>query len=753
MVRRKISKIAAVMAVALLFQGISAQTDNREILFQNRVEAVETQIIRESFLQNDEAETERSLDVDTTTDNALTTITFFDEITSEFNPRTRLVHPESRLQIFGQSFFNMANEVFNNPNVGPVNSHYRLGTGDEIIIQIWGEVRSRESLIVERNGTITPTGLGQVKVAGLTVAEAKAMLIRRFSAIHSGVRNGASNATTFVDVFPGTLRQKSVIVVGEVNRPGNYFIPSTAGVVAAIARAGGPTDRAGLRNVHIRRGGADRIDSLDLYDFFLTGRITDTITLADFDVILVNPVQKRVGIDGAVRRPGQYELKAGETFDDLFRFSGGLLSEAFTRNITIERTEAGVERRSMTINKEDFVNISPQNNDFILIDFIDKVNNTVSIEGVVERPGKWEFREGMKVSDLIELAGGVLDHFFGDRIEIFRTNPDFTKEVLSLNVRNLLDGTGSDLYLQKWDVVRVYSIWDLRRTHFVEIRGEVNIPGIYFLREGMTIQDAILLAGGFNNIAFRDTIEISRIVYSNPRTGSRAELERITVYEDFFKNNTHFLQHRDIIMVRQDMRQRRQELVHLSGEFVFPGYYTKLTPDETLLSLITRAGGFTASAYLEGARLNRSKDGVGNIAIDFDAVFNRNRTRENIILEDGDRIFVPTIPRTVAVSGAVYNPMNVTFSEGKPVRHYLKRAGGQTALGQRGTIFVVRANGETMQSRKSNRNVVNAGSQIVVNEGEPRRERSPSEVRNTIATVLSGAVSVLTIMLLIQNLD
>lgn len=714
---------------------------------QSRAEALETRILRQDFQEDDTIEIERSLDVDTTTDKALTTVTFFDEITSEFNPRVRLRHPTSSLRIFGQNFFNMANELLNQPNMGPVNSNYKLGVGDELIIQIWGDVQKTETLVVGRNGTITPTGLGQLRVAGLSVAEVKKMLTQRFSRIYSGVRNGASNATTFVDVTPGTLRQKSVIVVGEVRNPGNYLIPSTAGVISAIAKAGGPTNTASLRSVHIRRGGAEQLDSVDLYDFFLTGRITDTISLADFDVILVNSVSKRVGIEGAVRRPGQYELKEGETFEDLFRFSGGLLSEAFTRNIVIERTEPGVERRSFTINKEDFADMSPQNNDFILIDFIDKVNNTVTIEGVVERPGNWEFREGMKVSDLIELAGGVLDDYFGDRIEILRTNTDFSKEVLSLNVRELLEGTGSDLYLQKWDVVRIYSIWDIEYTKFVRIMGEVKIPGTYFLREGMTIQDAILLAGGFNNIAYRDTIEISRVVYSNARTGNRVEVERVTIYEDFFKSNTHFLQHRDVIFVRPDMRRRQQEIIHLSGEFAFPGFYSKLTPDESLLSLINRAGGFNSKAYLDGARLKRQKDGVGIIAIDFNALFNKNKTSEDIVLMDGDSILVPMLQRTVEVTGGVHNPMHVKFAEGQSVRTYVRRAGGMTALGKRGTVYVTRANGEGMQVRKSNRRAVNSGSLITVVEGEPRTNNASAVIQSVLSSVISVGVFVTAILL------
>lgn len=669
----------------------------------------------------------------------LDTNVLFDESADEFKPRERISDTKNPLKIFGNDFFRMANELLVIPNIGPVNSEYKLGVGDEVVIQIWGDVQSTESLVVGRNGTITPTGIGQQRVAGLSVAETRKMLVQRFSKIYSGVRNGASNATTFVEVTPGNLRQKSVIVVGEVVTPGNYLIPSTAGVVAAITKAGGPTDAASMRNVYIRRGGADKLDSVDLYNYFLTGKITDTTTLADFDVILVNPVEKRVSVDGAVRRPAQYELKDEETFEDLFKFCGGLLPEAYTKNIVIERTNPGVERGTYTIDSEDFAKILPQNNDFILIDFIDKINNTVSIEGAVERPGFWSFSEGMKIRDLLTLSGGVLDDFFGDRIEILRTNVNLEKEVLAINVKELLDGTGSDLELQKWDIVKVYSIWDLQSREFIDIYGEVKNPGKYFLRKGMTVQDIILLAGGFNTDAYKDTIEISRIVSSDTHTGNKVEYNRINVSMDFFKKNTNPLKHQDIVFVRKDSKKRPQEVIFLGGEFCFPGFYAKLSADETLSSLINRAGGFNKSAYLEGTTFKRTKDSVGQVAINFDALFNKNMSREDIILEHGDSIIAPTMPKTAAVSGGVNYPTSVKFVEGKSVRYYLNQAGGMTDLGKKGSIYAVRANGEVRKVRKSNRSAINAGSEIVIVEAE-KRERNP----NIALSAITASASMLT---------
>jgi protein involved in polysaccharide export with SLBB domain len=672
---------------------------------------------------------------------------FFDDFANEtkyFERLNRKLFKDS-LKVFGEDFFYMATELLVAPNIGPVNFDYKLGVGDEIIIQIWGDVQITESLIVGRNGTITPTGIGQINVAGLSIKDVKKTLLQKFSKIYSGVKNGAANATTFVDVTTGNLRQKSIIVVGEVQFPGNYLIPSTAGVISAIAKAGGPTENASLRNVVIRRSGADKTDSVDLYGYFLTGKITDTTPLADFDVILVNPVDKRVAIDGAVRRPAQYELKDGETFADLFKFCGGLLPEAFTKNMTVERTDPGIERQSYTLKEEEVVKLYPQKSDYVFIDFVDKLDNTVSIEGAIKRPGFWSFEEGMKISDLVERAGGVLEEFFGDRVVILRTHENMKKETLSANIKKILDGEPQyDLPLQKWDVVKISSIWDFLQKEFIEVYGEVKNPGKYFLREGMTVQDVILLAGGFTQEAYQDTVEISRIVSSNINKGNKINYERINISADFFKLSTNELKHADVIFIRKDAKKKPQEIVYLDGEFCFPGYYAKIDEKESVFNLIKRAGGFKESAYLEGVTFKRSKDSIGRVGIDFYSLFTKNNKNENIILEHGDSIFAPTLPKTVNIIGSVNNPTATKYLENKSIGHYINRAGGLTLLGKRGVIYVMRANGEVRQVKLRTRNTVNAGSEIFVVDGLPPREKNPQLIVSVLATIVSTMALVTT---------
>jgi len=683
----------------------------------------------------------------------------YDESAIEFVARERLTMElldSMALQPFGGDFFRIAQELLLVPNIGPVNADYVLGVGDEIIIQIWGDVQYTESFLVGRNGTISPRGIGQVNLAGRTLREARQTLIQRYSRIYSGVRNGAPNATTFIDITTGTLRQKSIIVVGEVETPGNFLIPSTAGLVHAIARAGGPTDNASLRNVTIRRRGAaniDAVDTVDLYNFFLKGIITDTVTLSDFDVVLLNPVEKYVHVTGAVRRPGRYELREGETFADLIRFAGGFLPEAHTQNILIERTTIGQQRQNYTIAEEQLERVFPKSNDFVTIEFVDKVNNTVSIEGAVERPGLWGFNEGMRISDLINIAGGVLEEFFGDRIVVIRTQENFEKEILAVTKQSVSDGT-NDLLLQKWDVVRVFSIWDLQFHRYIDIFGMVTRPGRYFLREGMTVQDIILLAGGFDKGAYRNSIEISRILSQDPDRGNTTQPTRINISTDFFKESTHILQHQDVVFVRENVTESDQEIIYLGGEFLFPGHYAKLTRNETLTQIIRRAGGFTESAFLDGTIFIRSRDSLGQVAIDFENLFNTNlrrrRDAQDIILEHGDSIIASTNPRTVVVDGSVNSPATVRFVERRPVSHYVNRAGGLTLDGQRGVIYVIRANGEVREVRRMrDRNIVNSGSRLFAVDGPPPRERQPQLVfaaLTALTTTMTATATLLSVL-------
>ncbi|ERP31928.1 SLBB domain-containing protein [Chitinivibrio alkaliphilus] len=638
---------------------------------------------------------------------------------------------------------------------GPVNPDYRLGVGDEVVISMWGEVTFKETYEVSRGGTISPRGIGSITVAGLSLRQLEEKLTRQFSRVYSGVNYGRPNARTHFDVSMGSLRKKQVFIIGDVQNPGVYNIPSLSGIWGALSYAGGVRDKGSLRAIYIRRDG-EIVDTVDLYSYFLdTAAIQEKplASLADYDIIEVAPVQNTIALSGAVHRPAIYELYDEENLADLIQYAGGFLPEAYRGSCTIYRTIPGEGRRVFTVPLDMIDTVQLHKSDSIHVGYLREYDNTIEISGPVQRPGKYSYYEGMHLSDLIDLAGGVEEYLFDHRIEILRTNKDFSKEVLATNIGELLSGNEAyDVELQEWDVVRFYSRWDVEYRDYIVVKGEVQRPGRYFLRDNMTVQDVILLAGGFSQKAYKDTIEVSRISERNHRGGNKSTPKKIPVDDDFFKNDGLVLEHLDYIFVRENSYLRDQEVITLSGEFIYPGKYAKLSQDETLLSLIDRSGGVRNSAYLEGARFIRRKDSIGVVSIDINSLLSDKNEREDIVLEDGDSLYIPTRPRTVQVEGAVFYPSAVKYEPGRSVRHYIDGAGGMTPQGDRRSIYIIRANGEVRRVRRRS-GYVNPGSRIVVSKKDDTEGLSGVDIMRLTQSLLGIMTSAVSLALLVDKLD
>ncbi len=688
---------------------------------------------------------------ETTTENELFDDGIFYNQYLDFGERDKFYSREevdtNPLVRFGDSFIKSLKNNF--PRFGPVSASYHLGLGDEIVISVWGEVQTNERLKVDRLGKITPRGLGAVHIAGKTLVEVRKSLINKYSRIYSGVRYGRNNATTFVDISMGALRTKQVFVVGSVQSPGTYSIPATAGVLGALAYSGGPNGNGSLREIYIKRNGKI-IDTVDTYDYLLSGNINDSLALADFDVIVVPNIQKRVAIGGAVYSPAIYELKKNEGYHNLLQFCGGYLPEAYTRSFNATRTVSQNQRTTITVFDSDTLTL--HSNDSLVIPFVDEVVNTVSIEGAVQRPGHYGIYEGMTLHDLIGLASGVNEDYFHDRAEVVRTYENFDKQIISVKIQDLIEDSLSseNVVLQKWDIVKIYSKWDIQYRNYVSIYGEVKKPGKYFLRDSMTVQDLILLAGGFTDKAFKDTVELSRVTSTNRAAGNITKSIPIRASKNFYKENGEALVHMDNLFVRENSTIKEQSVVYLKGEFSYPGFYSKQSDEETLLSLIKRAGGIKQSAYLEGATFTRAKDNIGVVALQIKSLIEKENNRDDIILEDGDTLFIPTVPKTVVVDGAVNYPTAVKFEPGKSIRYYLNRAGGFSSLANKKSIYVILANGEVREVKKRSR-IVNAGSAIVIPELTEIKERFNWAVFAT--TLLAITSSTLTILLTAQQLQ
>jgi protein involved in polysaccharide export with SLBB domain len=674
----------------------------------------------------------------------------YSELDEDSEYKKQIIGDSSELKIFGMDFIESLK--YSAPDFGPVSSEYIVGVGDEIVVIVWGDVQFNSSLEITRMGTISPKGIGQITVAGKSLKEIEKLLIKRFSRIYSGVKYGKSNATTFVDVTIGRMRKKQVYIVGDVKFPGTYSIPSLAGPLGAISFSGGPTEKGSLRDIYISRGNSI-IDTVDLYGFLLSGEINDTIFIADQDVIIIPPVKNRVTLDGAVHRPAIYELKSNENLTDLLKYAGGFIPESNRNSCNIIRSFENSERKLITvdsINKDKTVELFK--NDEVTINYLDFVNNIISVEGAVKYPGEFAYSENISLLDIIRLAGGVNDDYFPDRLEILRTYDDYKKEVISVNIGTLLDSTdlSQNIKLRKWDKIKILSLWDFKFRKFISISGEVNNPGKYFLRDSMTIQDILILAGGFTEKASKESVELSRIISSSKESGNSSEITKIEISSEFYENSSNKLQHMDNVFVRENSSLKEQEVVYLGGEFSYPGYYSKLNDSETLLSVIKRSGGIKNSGYIEGARFTRSKDSVGTVAINLIKLLDKEKSKDDIILEDGDSLLIPTFPKTVKVLGSVNYPTAVKFIPGKDISYYIKRAGGFSQTGDKKSVFVMLANGE-VKSVKKRSNTVNAGSVITVPELIPD-DKPPFNWGAFAQSLLAISTSIATIATLVITL-
>jgi len=263
----------------------------------------------------------------------------------------------------------------------------------------------------------------------------------------------------------------------------------------------------------------------------------------------------------------------------------------------------------------------------------------------------------------------------------------------------------------------------------------------------MTVQDLILLAGGVTEKAYKDSIEVSRIVDEDKNSGNSTQSTKIATTISFFKESTFPLQHKDNVFVKTNSSYKDQEVVVLQGEFSFPGPYAKISEDETLLSLIKRAGGIKETGYLEGAIFIRGKDSIGIVSIDLKKLLKSEKDRDNIILEDKDTLYIPTVPKTVMVKGAVNYPTAVKYVKGKRVGYYLKRAGGYQKNAEKKSTYSILANGAVKNVKKSSKHV-NAGTQIVVPEKQPDK-RDPKLAMALVQGMVAIAASLTTIAVLL----
>lgn len=696
-----------------------------------------------------------------------------DEMKETMKKRQELkVSTASENDVFGRNIFNIDKLTFQ-PNLNMATpENYRLGPGDEVIVDVWGASQNTMRLEISPDGYVNISNLGPVYLNNMTIKDARQLLKQELGKIYADSANN-------IQVTLGNIRTIQVNVMGEVRAPGTYALSSLSTVFHALYASGGVSDIGSLRNVQVARGGKT-IARLDVYEYIMKGQIQDDIRLQDGDVVIVPTYDELVKITGKVKRPMFYEMKNGESAATLLKCAGGFSSDAYKKSIRVLRKD-GKEFSVKTVNDIDYSAFKLIDGDVVTVDSIlNRFNNRLEVKGAVYHPGVFELSGSLNtVRQLVEKADGLLGDAFTGRAVLYRERENLTKEVLPVDIEGILKGTSPDIALQKNDILYIPSIHDLQDMGKVTISGEVNKPGSYTYADHMSLEDLVITAGGLKESASLVRVDVSR----------RIRDPKGTTEPDMIGQNFSFglkdgfvvdgeagfeLQPYDQVFVRRSPSYNEQVSVTVDGEVLYRGEYTLSTKNERLSSLIQRAGGVSRYAYVRGAKLRRvaneeelrrmedvvkmvrreigetlatslglKVDSTFTVGIDLEAALANPGSDADLVLREGDVLTVPEYNNTVKVNGAVMMPNTVSYAKGKSVKYYLNQAGGYSANAKKSQKFIIYMNGQVAEVKGSGKKQIEPGCEIVV----------PNKTKKlNFATVVSNATSFASLATMLASL-
>nr|WP_303925551.1 SLBB domain-containing protein [Bacteroides intestinalis] len=683
-------------------------------------------------------------------------------------------------QIFGHDVFTNRNLTFE-PSINlatPVD--YRLGPGDEVIIDVWGASENTIRQSISPEGTIQVSGLGPVQLSGMTVKDANAYLQREFSKIYSGI--SGSEPTSQIKLTLGDIRTIQINIMGEVAVPGTYTLSSFSSVFHALYRAGGVNKIGSLRSIKVVRNGKTIAD-LDVYDYLMKGKVKDDIRLQEGDVIIVNPYESLVRIAGKVKRPMFYEMKPTETVATILNYAGGFTGDAYKKAVRIIR-KSGREHQVYNVDEMDYSVFRLDDGDSISVDAVLKrFENRVEIRGAVYRSGLYELSGTVNtVKQLIKKAEGLRGDAFLNRALLDRENEDLSHEVIAVDLGGLLKGTVADIPLQKNDILYIPSIHDLKEEETISIHGEVANPGTFLFSKNMTIEDLLVQSGGLLEAAATTKVDITRRI-KDPKSTSFSSVLGKTYSFDIKDGlvvggeGDFHLEPFDEVYVRKSPAYRKQQNVVVAGEVLFGGNYALVKKNERLSDLISKAGGITPDAYVKGARLIRKmteeeqrrqadavrmarmgegKDSISveklNISDTYTVGINLEKAISNpgsdfdLVLREGDVLFIPEYINTVKISGAVMYPNTVLYKRGESLRYYINQAGGYGNLAKKKKAYVVYMNGTVSRLKSRDKKAIEPGCEIIVPSKEEKKRMSTAEILGMGSTTASIAAMIATMV-------
>jgi len=590
------------------------------------------------------------------------------------------------LQRFGNDVFRNGTGNFAElPMDMPAGPEYVVGPGDGLAIEMWGGVSQRLRRIVDREGRLALPEVGTVEVAGHNLGEVQRM-------VQGVLRTQFRDVEA--DVSLARVRSVRVYVVGDVERPGAYDVSSLSTPLNAVYLAGGPTSRGSLRILQHYRGN-QLLQSIDVYDLLLHGVRSDMQHLEPGDTVLVPPLGPEVTIEGMVRRPAIYELNGEKSLAEVLELAGGVLPSGTLRHVDVERVQAHESRTMLRLDipennnavaatnaLEDFpvqdgdkVKISP------ILPYADK---TVYLDGHVFRPGKYAYRDGMKVSDLIKSYNDLLPEPYKQHAEIIRLSaPDYTPQILAFNLGDALSGKDQNLELKPFDTVRVFGRFDFEDPPLVTVTGEVRDPGDHITNGATYLRDAVYLAGGTTNDAQLSDAQVFRRTRDGKMEVLSVNLSQALAGDA--KDNI-LLQPKDRVIIHRNMVKTDPAAVSIQGEVAKPGKYP-LGEGMTAAELVQLAGGLKRGAYSESADLTRYavEDGKKVVGEHMNVQIAKALAGEpdtDMRLHDGDVLTIgqlagwKDVGASITVTGEVVHPGTYGIREGERLSSIIARAGG-----------------------------------------------------------------------------
>ena len=680
--------------------------------------------------------------------------------------------------VFGRNIFTNRNLTFAPSMNIPTPANYKLGPGDEVIVDIWGTNQATIRQTISPEGTINVQDIGLVNLNGMTVKEADAYMRRMLGRIYSVYGDDAASE---IKLTLGNIRTIQVNMMGEVAVPGTYYVSSFSNIYHALHRAGGVSNLGSLREIHLMRKGK-KISTIDVYEFILKGKSFDDITLEEGDIVIVPTYKALVDISGNVKRPMFYELKENETVADLLDYAGGFSGDAFKNNLRLIR-QNGREYKVFTINQSDYPSFALMDGDALTVGaMLDRFENRIEIKGAVFRPGVYELgNEISTVRQLVEKAEGIKGDAFTNRALLQREKEDLTLETQALDIAGILNGTAPDVSLRKNDILYIASIHELNDLGYIEVFGEVAKPGQFVFAENTTLEDIIMQAGGLLESASTVKVDVSRRVKNSEsmETTDTLSYNYSFALKDGFviDGEPNFvLQPYDQVYVRRSPGYQEQRHVYIHGRVLFAGNYALSGANERISELIKRAGGLTKEAYVRGARLSRlitmedrmrmeatidilnnAKDSINTNNIDFgdryyvginlEEIMANPGSEADVVLQEGDVIYVPEYQNTVKITGNVLYPNTVTYKKNMRVKDYVEMAGGYGFEAKKSRAFIIYMNGTVAKAKKRSSKVVEPGCEIII----PQKRKGKNNLQEILGVATTSA-SIATMVASITNL-